>query len=548
MRFNRIIYIIFLFHISRSTCISQCVGLDADAGPDLFTCDPNIMVQLNGSVQGTYKKFMWAPSVGLSNAQVLDPMFTLKTPGIYKFKLIAEGLSSNNLVVNGDFEFVNTGFTSGYIYGFPGFFGYGYYGVGTNPNLYWSGFTSCGDHTTGSSNMLIVDGSQTAGTNVWCQTIPVTIGKAYQFEFYVQSIYPPSPCQLNMTMNGVSFGNITGGAVCEWLKFEGCFTATSASAKICISEMSGVASGNDFAIDDIALYEKCIDEDEVIVEIVDLKAVLNIPIRPKCSSEVFDLAGIGSSTGPKIRYEWSTDIGKIISQNGFNAKAKGSGTYTLKVIYTNGTVICEKEVSIDYMAPDELFGELKGVGISNCRLDTINLDANVLTGSGDYAYRWSPDSLILIGQNTDHVKVIQSGTYNVTVTDKTTGCELILDYEVIQDTLHPIASVQGDTLIDCTKNAVALNSLLTDTSRYQVIWTKPDQTQVKDSVKIKSNLSGKYTLTVIDKKNYCQDTRDWNVTVDSLFPQIDLGTDLVIDCKNNGVNIIPTETSQTGMF
>jgi hypothetical protein len=56
---------------------------------------------------------------------------------------------------------------------------------------------------------------------------------------------------------------------------------------------------------------------------VDLKAVLDIPNPPKCSSEVFDLAGIGSSTGPKIKYEWSTDIGKIISQNGFNAKAKG---------------------------------------------------------------------------------------------------------------------------------------------------------------------------------------------------------------------------------
>ena len=114
--------------------------------------------------------------------------------------------------------------------------------------------------------------------------------------------------------------------MCDWVKFEACFVATSGSAQICLTEVSGIGYGNDFAIDDIALYEKCIDEDEVIVEIVDLKAVLNIPKRPKCSSEVFDLAGIGSSTGAKIRYEWSTDIGKIISQNGFNAKAKGQST------------------------------------------------------------------------------------------------------------------------------------------------------------------------------------------------------------------------------
>ncbi len=544
-----IIYIILFLSVNKSNLFSQCAGLDADAGPDLFTCDPAMMVQLMGSIQGTYKKFMWTPSVGLSNAQVLDPMVTQKSPGIYKFKLTAEGLTSTNLVTNGDFENGNSGFSSEYNFGIPGSpFGPDWYGVGSNPHDYNTGFTTCGDNTSGGGNMLIVDGSTTPGKRFWCQTVPVTVGKTYQLEFYSMSVFPVAPGVVTVTVNGTNVGTTTVSGMCDWVKFEACFVATSGSAQICLSEVSGIGYGNDFAIDDIALYEKCIDEDEVIVEIVDLKAVLNIPKRPKCSSEVFDLAGIGSSTGPKIRYEWSTDIGKIISQNGFNAKAKGSGTYTLKVIYTNGTVICEKEVSIDYMAPDELFGELKGIGISNCRLDTIQLDANVLTGSGDYTYRWSPDSLILIGQNTDRAKVIQPGTYNVTVTDKTTGCELILDYEVTQDTLHPIATVQGDTLIDCTKNAVALNSLLTDTSRYQLIWTKPDQTQIKDSVKIKSNLSGKYTLTVIDKKNYCQDTRDWNVKVDSLFPQIDLGSDLVIDCKNNGVNIIPTETSQTGMF
>ncbi|MBK8245166.1 MAG: gliding motility-associated C-terminal domain-containing protein [Saprospiraceae bacterium] len=547
MQFKVIVFIILLISITRSESFGQCIGLDADAGPDLFTCDPTMMVQLMGSILGTYNRLMWTPSAGLSDSKILDPMVTLKTPGIYKFKLTAEGLSTNNLIINGDFESGNTGFSTGYNFS-PVNTTEGEYIVTANPSTWNGGFSPCGDHTSGGGNMLLLNGHPNAGTNCWCQTIATVPGRTYEFSFWSQSVVASNIAQLGVKLNGNAIGSTIAGGLCAWELFTVTFVATSASSQLCIAETSGIRGGNDFALDDITLFEKCIDEDEVIVEIVDLKAVLDIPKRPKCSSEVFDLAGIGSSTGPKIRYEWSTDIGKIISQNGFNAKAKGSGTYTLKVIYTNGTIICEKEVSIDYMAPDELFGEMKGVGIANCRLDTINLDANVLTGSGDYTYRWSPDSLILIGQNTDRVKVIQPGIYNVTVTDKTTGCELILDYEVTQDTLHPNASVKGDTLIDCTKNAVALNSLLTDTSRYQFIWTKPDQTQIKDSVKIKSNLSGKYTLTVIDKKNYCQDTRDWYVTVDSLVPQIDLGTDLVIDCKNNGVNIIPTETSQTGMF
>ena len=88
------IYIILFLSVNKSNLFSQCAGLDADAGPDLFTCDPNMMVQLMGSIQGTYNRLMWTPSVGLSDSKILDPMVTLKTPGIYKFKWWTEDLCS----------------------------------------------------------------------------------------------------------------------------------------------------------------------------------------------------------------------------------------------------------------------------------------------------------------------------------------------------------------------------------------------------------------------------------------------------------------------
>jgi len=86
-----------------------------------------------------------------------------------------------------------------------------------------------------------------------------------------------------------------------------------------------------FALDDIALYEKCIDEDEVEVEIVDLTAKLTIPLKPKCSSDIFDLFATGSSGGNKITYEWTTVGGTIISTNGLTAKARGQGRIPLKL-------------------------------------------------------------------------------------------------------------------------------------------------------------------------------------------------------------------------
>ena len=90
--------------LEENPVVSQCVGLDADAGVDMFTCDPNLPVQLNGSVRGTATRNYWTPMNGVSDPYILDPIVTFKIPGIYNFKLTTEGLSDKNLVVNGDFE------------------------------------------------------------------------------------------------------------------------------------------------------------------------------------------------------------------------------------------------------------------------------------------------------------------------------------------------------------------------------------------------------------------------------------------------------------
>src|SRR5699024_6162533 len=87
-----------------------------------------------------------------------------------------------NLVSNGDFSMGNTGFTSTYGYTPPpsSVLNEGYYSVYTNPNGVHTGFTSFGDHTTGTGRMMILNGSPSP-TSVWCQTIPVTPNTDYDF-------------------------------------------------------------------------------------------------------------------------------------------------------------------------------------------------------------------------------------------------------------------------------------------------------------------------------------------------------------------------------
>jgi len=176
--------------------------------------------------------------------------------------LVVAGTASANLIVNGDFELGNVGFASGYEYtAAPGGLGTGgegggagKYGVGTSANFFHSAFTTVGDHTTGSGNMMVVNGSLMAGKTVWAGTVtPLMIGTTYQFSAWVMNVYPDSPAHLQFSFGGNTLGSPiipTGNGV--WQQFTANFVAT-------INQSSGLIDlnvdsfGNDFALDDISL-------------------------------------------------------------------------------------------------------------------------------------------------------------------------------------------------------------------------------------------------------------------------------------------------------
>src|SRR5437868_13761019 len=90
--------------------------------------------------------------------------------------------SGIELVVNGDFENGNTSFTSAYSYT-PNNSTEGQYWVATAAQVpSWNGaMWSAGDHTSGTGNFLLVNGSPSTGTDVWCQTLTVTPNTDYIF-------------------------------------------------------------------------------------------------------------------------------------------------------------------------------------------------------------------------------------------------------------------------------------------------------------------------------------------------------------------------------
>lgn len=536
LRFN-ILHIVFFTVFSFIDGYSQCTGLSADAGPDLFTCDPSMPVQLMGSYSGNPMKYSWTPTTYLSDPNATDPIVNAPV-GKYKYTFTVEQVGTTNLIRNGDFEAGNSGFTHEYSYGSPGgTFGPGWLSVGPDPFPYNSGFSHCPDHTSGSGNMLIVDGHTATNAKVWCQNVSVTNGTTYLFRLYVTSVYPVSPCVLNIQANGVSIGTVTAGALCDWIEFEACFKANSGTVEMCIRETTGVGFGNDFAIDDIEMYEKCMDDDEVMVEVVDLKARIEVPKLPKCASDIFDLNAIGSSAGPNITYEWSTVGGKIVSQNGLTARGQGSGTYIIKVTYKNGNVICEKEAEIDVTASDDLEGTLEVEGIANCNSDTIVLKANPLNGSGQFTFNWIPANKIHRGRNDSIAYVTEAGIYKVVIIDANSGCELELQEVVVSDTLHPSLKLSGDTLLNCIRNNALLTGSPFDTTKYTYEWILPNNSKLRNEDSLVTSIEGNYQLRITDKTNKCFTDKSILLKKDTLIPNLELGPDLILDCIQSNVNI-----------
>src|SRR5690554_1130190 len=227
-----------------------------DLGPDL--CYSNGLVLDAGNQFDSYE---WQD--GSTNST-----FTVPSAGTYTCQV---GKMGEDLIYNGDFELGNTGFTSEYSYSTGGL-SQGVYTVGTGiSNAWWNG---CGDHTTGTGNMMILDadcgtsGTGTVSANFWCQPVSVTPNTDYYFSAFIANgggatVVP----NIALLMNGVqvtTFAPAPGACAYQELTYVW-NSGAATSVNICMQEISNVCEGADFIVDDISFSSVCYSTDEVIV-------------------------------------------------------------------------------------------------------------------------------------------------------------------------------------------------------------------------------------------------------------------------------------------
>lgn len=169
--------------------------------------------------------------------------------------------AAQNLIVNGDFESGNSGFTTGYAFGDVS--GPGTYNIATNPSTVsgaYGDWCNCGDHTSGAGMMLIANGATKVALPVWEQAVHVKPNTDYTFSYWGAEVdhdsssLPHLAVKINGRVIGSSFfprnSPDNGG---QWQNYT--FTWNSGSshiANIALIDLNTDATWNDFALDDIS--------------------------------------------------------------------------------------------------------------------------------------------------------------------------------------------------------------------------------------------------------------------------------------------------------
>ncbi len=166
--------------------------------------------------------------------------------------------SKADLVINGDFSAGNSGFTSSYAYTAL-INGDTQYTIGTNPSTVsiFGDWASFGDHTTGTGNMMIVNGASSPDVNLWSETFAVTANTTYLFSYWGATV------NTNTGSATVLQGYINGSATGPALTFPQQYgvwsqemvswsSGSNTSVTLSLIDLNTSGGYNDFAVDDIS--------------------------------------------------------------------------------------------------------------------------------------------------------------------------------------------------------------------------------------------------------------------------------------------------------
>jgi len=216
------------------------------------TC-PGDSVQVNVTGGTSYT---WSPSVGLSCTTCASPWVQVDSAMTYT---VTSSTSGSQNAVNWNFSSGNTGFSTQYLYNPTSIWNEGTYAVGPSANAVHPNFAAWGDHTTGTGNYMIINGSTNGIKTIWSQTVALPAGSSATLSIWMLTLATPAG-QFRVKINGTVIGSnqTTPATVGVWGNYTFPFVVpTSGNAAVVIESVSTALAGNDFGLDDIQFTYSC---------------------------------------------------------------------------------------------------------------------------------------------------------------------------------------------------------------------------------------------------------------------------------------------------
>ena len=331
--------------------------------------------------------------------------------------------NSQNLLTNGDFQAagisgfnINTGIFTQITQPFSGTTVSGNFAITTNPQpMNTAFFIAGGDHTTGTGNMLIIDGTTVGGQqNFWEAgnggggVCAMNIGATYTFSYWIKSVSTTVTnvgtqanigCQI---LNATSVSLVSGSVLAPlpangWQQVVYSFVPTGACVNIKLFNNNTSGTGNDFAIDDMSVTAPPAP--------LSIASSFSNPTCPTSSNGSI-IATASNGIVPYVSYTL-TGAATQTNANGIFL-GLGAGTYTISVTDSAGTTVSQSNIVL--VAPANNL-------ITSSNTTICSGSPTTLTVSGGTLYTWTatPLDATLTTPNsaTPVVAPTQTTTYTV---------------------------------------------------------------------------------------------------------------------------------------
>ncbi|MEL7220125.1 MAG: gliding motility-associated C-terminal domain-containing protein [Bacteroidota bacterium] len=345
---------------------------------------------------------------------------------------------SQNIIINGDFEEGESGFTTQYLPGPGGVWGLlsdeGTYAVNVNSANVHNNFPSCLDFS-GSGNMLIVNGSADADAQIWCQTVTVAPNTDYLFATWGMTVISENPAILQFSIGDELLGTpfTLSPIQCEWNSFnESWNSGNNTTTEICIVNQNLQQSGNDFALDNMSLTPICTGFDEISITMSELEANVLSQTNVSCQGVPGSALVEATSNLEPLIYRW--DNGETTAQAG----QLDAGVHQVTV---SNSIGCENILSVAIQADPQIsIDELIVNGLSCGEVvdgESLINAASITIGSSNATLPavYSINGVDFQQDNT--FEGLEAGTYELTLEDAD-GCLATIS-AIIEPLLLPLS-------------------------------------------------------------------------------------------------------------